>query len=141
MNKWGIFVAGLLCVSCAHSQKGEVTSLLPLSVDSVERHRVDDSLIRIVRHNMELQPLLEIERITPPAMRLAEALHINSVIVEGELLRFKDTAGVFVESVKLNGSTVVFVLDYFFLDGGNSLIRCGVSVGNNKLGTLDCKYQ
>ena len=141
MNKFILFVIGMLCVSCAHSQKPGDVSLLPLSVASVETHRVDDSLIRIVRHNMELKPLLEIERITTPGRTLAEALRIDSVTVEGELLEFKDITGVFVESISLNDSTVVFVLDYFFLRGGSVLIRCVVDVGNNQLGTPNCKYQ
>ena len=74
-------------------------------------------------------------------MKLAAVLQIDAVTVEGELLQFKDTAGVFVGTMSLNDRTVVFVLDYFFLHGGSALIRCVVDVGNNKFGTLSCKYQ
>ena len=136
-----LLFAGLLCVSSAHSQIADVAFQLPMSVDSVETHRVDDSLIRIVRHNMELKPLLEIERMaTTSNMTLVEALRIEAVMVEGELLQFNDTAGVFVESISLNNGVVAFVLDYFFLRGGRALIRCVVDVGNNRLGPLACSY-
>ena len=100
MNKLIILLTGLLYISCAYSQPSFVTSSLPLSVDSVETHRVDDSLVRIIRHNMELQPLLEIERISTPDIRLMEMLKIDAVSVNEKTLRFKDSDGVFIEYIK-----------------------------------------
>jgi len=131
---------GLLYISCAHSQPPLVTSPLPLSIDTVETHRVDNSLIRIIRHNMELQPLLEIERISTPDIKLAETLKIDAITIAGETLGFKEADGVFIETLKIRKGIITFILDYYFLRGGNTLIKCAINVNNNKLGMLNCKH-
>ncbi len=140
MNKLIFLLTGLLYTSCAYSQPLLVTSSLPLSVDSVETHRVNDSLVRIIRHNMELQPLLEIERISTPDIKLMEILKIDAVTVNGETLRFTDSDGVFIETLKIHKGIVEFTLDYYFRRGGNTLIQCTINVNNNKLGMLNCKH-
>ncbi len=140
MKKLILLLTGLLYISCAYSQPLLVTSSLPLSVDSVETHRVDDSLVRIIRHNMELQPLLEIERISTPDIKLVETLKIDAVTVNGETLRFKESDGVFIETLKIHKGIVEFTLGYYFHRGGNPLIQCTINVNNNKLGMLNCKH-
>lgn len=140
MNKLILLLTGLLYISCVHSQPPLVISPLPLSVDNVETHRVDDSLIRIIRHNMELQPLLEIERISTPEIKLVETLKIDTVTINRETLRFKDSDGAFIETLKVHKGIVEFTLDYYFPRGGNTLIQCIINVNNNKLGILNCKH-
>jgi len=42
--------------ACAEKNSSEI----PLSIDTIQTHRADKSLIRIIQHNMEIMPRLEI---------------------------------------------------------------------------------
>ncbi|MEJ3628782.1 hypothetical protein WFH55_13300, partial [Vibrio vulnificus] len=55
---------------------------LPVSIDRVETYRINGFLIRIVKHNMEVEPLLEIDKITTPEFRIVDSLEITSVFIE-----------------------------------------------------------
>ena len=126
----------------AFCQADTLSSSLPLSVDAVEIRRVDDSLIRMIRHNMEVKPVIEIERINVPIVELAQVLRITEVKVGDTLLPFTNITGVFVDDLALDkkGKTVKFTLDYFYPRGGSDYIKCEVPVGNNNVGEVHCRF-
>jgi len=56
---------------------------------------------------MELQALLEIERISTPDIRLVEILKTDAVTIKGETLHFKNSGGVFTETRKKHTKTLL----------------------------------
>ena len=153
MNKFYsilLFILLTACAACPEKRKpspldSQPASSIAPSVDRVETYRVDESLIRIIEHNLEVgpvetTPLLEIERFKTPEVKLAEVIRVNNIKVGKKTFDFQDTAGVFIETLDLNDDTIVFTVEFFYRrSGGSEMIKCKVSSNNNKLGPLNCR--
>ncbi|ENT6844707.1 hypothetical protein ACFD7L_004548 [Vibrio vulnificus] len=114
---------------------------LPVSIDRVETYRINGFLIRIVKHNMEVEPLLEIDKITTPEFRIVDSLEITSVFIEDKELKFNLSSGVFIESISSRNNEVLFSLEYFYLDGGSDYIDCAISINTSSMSNPKCIYK
>lgn len=117
------------------------SSALPASIDKVETYRINDFLVRVIKHNMEVNPILEIDKIITPEYKIVNSLKINSINVNDEALSFNESSGVFVESFSSKDDKVLFSLDYFHLDGGSNYIECVVSFSANLILLPKCNYK
>lgn len=114
---------------------------VPLSVDKVETYRVAENLIRVVRHNMELMPKIDLEMLSTPSVELVDAVSIHAITVDGEMLDFAESNGVFIEGVQAQDSTITIELDYYYADGGSDLITCLIAVKQDSFGKPRCRKQ
>jgi len=117
------------------------SSVLPASIDKVETYRVNDFLVRVVKHNMEVNPILEIDTISTPEFIVTDSIKIKSVTVGNEELIFNGSSGVFVESFSLKNHEVFFSLEYFYLDGGSNYVDCVVSFNEGLISAPKCGYK
>lgn len=120
------------CVSCS-ADTIKQTPLIPLSVDHVETHRVGDYLVRIIQHNMELLPQIDLELLSTPQPLLVDSLSIKSITLDGRERIFSESAGVFIENIKIGKSSVIVRMDYYFSDEESSMVTCNVSIKDKLL--------
>ncbi len=113
-------------------------AVLSASLSSVSSYRVNEQLVRIAIHNMEVNPLIEIETIDTPSYTLNDSKKIKSILLDKEVLAFTDSAGVFVEDYGKRGTKLFFVLDYFYLQSGSVLVDCEVSFNKGKIMQPEC---
>ncbi|EKO3803457.1 hypothetical protein [Vibrio harveyi] len=114
---------------------------LPASLSSVSKYRINEQLVRIAIHNMEINPLIEVDTIDTPSYRLNDSKKINSILLDKEVLAFSDSAGVFVEDYGKRGTKLFFVLDYFYLQSGSVLVDCEVSFNKGKIMQPECSVK
>ncbi|WP_413114116.1 hypothetical protein [Thaumasiovibrio sp. DFM-14] len=117
------------------------SSMLPASIDKVETYRINDFLVRVIKHNMEVNPILEIDKIITPEFCVIDSIKINSVTVANEELSFNESSGVFVESISSKHNEILFSLEYFYLEGGSNYIDCAISFNDNSITTPKCSYK
>ncbi|MGR4988648.1 hypothetical protein ACPV3U_03625 [Vibrio rotiferianus] len=115
-----------------------VYAVLPASLSSVSSYRVNEQLVRIAIHNMEVNPLIEIDTIDTPSYTLNDSKKIKSILLDKEVLAFTDSAGVFVEDYGKRGTKLFFVLDYFYLQSGSVRVDCEVSFNKGKIMQPEC---
>ncbi len=128
----------LTCSACAQEPTTSTEAFIPLSIDSVETHRAGETLVRIIKHNMEITPKLELERLSAPNLKLIEQLTITSLVASGEKLTFADSEGVFIESIKVADSAITLSFDFSYSGGGSSLILCTLPLTDANFGSLTC---
>lgn len=114
---------------------------LPASLSSVSSYRVNEQLVRIAIHNMEVNPLIEVDTIDTPSYTLNDSKKINAILLDKEVLAFTDSAGVFVEDYGKRGTKLFFVLDYFYLQSGSVLVDCEVSFNKGKIMQPECSVK
>lgn len=113
---------------------------IPLTVDSVETHRVDDSLVRIIIYDTEHDPKIEIELLSTPKIALKKKLVINKVTLGKKTLDFNDSAAVSIDDLKLKDGVVKFSVDFFYRVGsGEVIMDCSVNVAGNNISKLVCE--
>lgn len=113
-------------------------AVLSASFSSVSSYRVNEQLVRIAIHNMEVNPLIEIDTIDTPSYTLNDSKKIKSILLDKEVLAFTDSAGVFVEDYGKRGTKLFFVLDYLYLQSGSVLVDCEVSFNKGKIMQPEC---
>ncbi|UMM05964.1 hypothetical protein MKR81_18180 [Vibrio campbellii] len=116
-------------------------AVLSASLSSVSSYRVNEQLVRIAIHNMEVNPLIEIDTIDTPSYTLNDSKKIKSILLDKEVLAFTDSAGVFVEDYGKRGTKLFFVLDYFYLQSGSVLVDCEVSFNKGKILQPECSVK
>ncbi|WP_230854057.1 hypothetical protein [Vibrio campbellii] len=116
-------------------------AVLPASLSSVSSYRVNEQLVRIAIHNMEVNPLIEIDTIDTPSYTLNDSKKIKSILLDKEVLAFTDSEGVFVEDYGKRGTKLFFVLDYFYLQSGSVLVDCEVSFNKGKIIQPECSVK
>lgn len=139
MKFFAIALVWLLGVSCSTKADPQEFQRIPVSIDSVETRRVGDNLVRLIRHNMEFQPLVEVEMLSTPEPARIDYLAINRLVVAGETLAFKDADGVYVEDAEIGDGKVTLTFDYFYSGGGSDLVDCELGVEGDKFQALECK--
>lgn len=90
---------------------------------------------------MEVEPLLEIDKISTPEFRVIDSIEIRSVFIENKELKFNSSSGVFIESISSRNSELLFSLEYFYLDGGSDYIDCTISINTSSMSTPTCIYK
>ena len=115
--------------------------VIPLSVDSVQTHRVANSLIQIIQYNMEFTPKLVIQRLETPKLKLAQQLVIDKVHIKNKIVYFNHSAGTFIDTVTMEKGVIKFTLTQYYAGsgGGEITLNCEINANDNKLTKPDCK--
>lgn len=141
-SRFAILALLLSVASSCTSQIGNGRSQdLPPTVTRVETFNIDEHIVRVTLHNMELEPKVGIELLKTPRLQLLDSEVLTQITLNGETLSFAESSGAFVESVEplANGITIVF--DYFYLRGGSDLIRCQVPIQAEAIGNSECQVE
>nr|WP_086939554.1 hypothetical protein [Thaumasiovibrio occultus] len=132
---------GLTILSAAMALCSVQAAAVPVSVSKIETYLINEQLVRVIQHNMEVNSVLEIEILSRPIEKVLQHRAITEVTVGEETLRFADSAGTFVEAFGATDDSVTFTLDYFYRRGGNYLIDCVVSVDSAALNPPVCQFR
>ena len=124
--------------SCSVIAEQKNSSGVPVSINKIETHRVNDYLIRIVKHNMELEPKVELELFQPPEMNLKDYLSITSVKTAERLYSFKESDGVFVEDIKVNKGTVEITFEYYVPKSEPVRLECKIPTSIKGFAPIAC---
>ena len=118
----------------------KISATIPLGINHVQTKRVSDSVIRIIKYNMEIVPRLVIERLETPKYKLAEKLVIEKVTLGNKLINFKDSAGTYVDNMSFKKGVFHFTVEHYFggTSGGEIMLKCKVDVKNNKIKSPIC---
>jgi len=118
----------------------DIKPTIPLSVTDVKTQLIDKNLIRIIQYNTEAEPKLIIERLARPRLKVIENLVIKKVKVGDKYIDFEESAGVFIESMKVVKNSIKFSVYFVFSGkGGGSIdFECAVKVDNDKLAIPKC---
>ena len=122
------------------SAVAESKATIPLSINNVEVLRVHGNLVRVIQHNMELLPQLEIEVIAVPELVLLKRLVITQVTTANEVIDFTDSAGSFIDSLSLKKDFISFSLDHFRKgkSGGSVQVDCRIDLKGGGLSEPIC---
>ena len=128
----------LLLISFSLSQFAcaeKMTATIPLGINHVQTQRVADSVIRIIKYNMEVMPRLVIERLETPKYKLAEKIIIEKVNLGDRLINFKNSAGTYIDEMAFKKGFFYFTVEHYFggTSGGGIRLNCKVDVNNNKI--------
>lgn len=137
-----VFALQLPMLACAQQPVASgLSSDVPLSVWGIELKRVNNQLIRVLRHNMEIEPKIVIERIATPDLTLLEKLEVTGFEYGDEKYTFADSQGAFLESLDIDGQAVHFAIEFYFNQGGSALLNCSVRIEADKLVQQECFSQ
>lgn len=128
----------LLFLTGCESPGIELSSSIPVSVSNVQTELMGDNIVRIIQHNMELSPILQIELLSRPNFKVINALTIRELPFNGAQLSLQESSGAFVESISIEESHIDIVFDYFYLHGGSLLLSCRLGVMQSLFAPLDC---
>ena len=113
---------------------------IPLSIDDVKTQLINKKLIRIIQYNTEVEPKLVIERLARPRLKVIEKLVVKKVKVGDRNINFEDSAGIFVESIKVIENNIKFSVYFVFSGKGGGAIDfdCTVKVNDDKFSKPKC---
>lgn len=116
------------------------SSTIPLGINHVQTQRVADSVIRVIKYNMEVTPQFEIERLETPRFKLAERMVINKLKVGNRWIDFTNSAGTFIDGMSFKKGIFHFTVEHFFAgtSGGETTLKCKIDANNNKLSKPVC---
>lgn len=139
VNLRTVFTIAISLVGC-NAIAENIQPEVPLNVVGVERHVVNNSLIRIIQFNTEELPKFVIERLSRPSVRVLEKLVVTKLKIGDRVLDFNDTAGVFIEDIKTDKASVKFSIHFVYPGKGGSSVdlQCSVEVGNKMLHEPTC---
>ncbi|NVC50017.1 hypothetical protein FCU11_08035 [Vibrio diabolicus] len=91
---------------------------------------------------MEINPVIEVDTINRSDYEINDVFRVSSISLDNEKLDFNQSAGVFVEEYGERDNKVFFVLDYFYLHGGGSvLVDCEASFEKEKILPPECRVK
>jgi hypothetical protein len=128
-------LSSLACTAAPDKQLG---AFIPVSINQVQMDVIEGHIVRVIQHNMELNPVLQFELMTRPRFEVVDHLTLTSIPFNGEELSFKDSSGAFVEAVKIREKDIVIDFDYFYLKGGEVLLNCILPVKEGKFLAVSC---
>ncbi|OZG70767.1 hypothetical protein BTA51_24620 [Hahella sp. CCB-MM4] len=117
------------------------TTGIPASVSQVQTEIVNGQIVRIIQHNMELNPTVQFELLSRPNFEAIQTLTISEIPYDGEMLSLKDSSGAFVEDISIENNHVNILFDYYFLEGGSVLLECELPVTKESFDALQCHKQ
>lgn len=129
----------ILLTSCIAIAKQQESSGIPASINKIDMQRVRDQLVRVIKHNMELEPKIELELFQPPEMTLKDYLSITSVKTSQQGYSFKESDGVFVEDIKINENSVEITFEYYPKKSDAITLNCSIPILENNFGSTICK--
>ncbi|MBU6955768.1 hypothetical protein [Hahella sp. HN01] len=111
---------------------------VPASVSQIKTEVVNGQVVRIVQHNMELNPIIQFEILSRPNFNPIETLTVKELPYNNQELSLSKSSGAFVEDVFLNGSSIEFTIEYFYVEGGSVMLSCEIPVSKNHFDPLQC---
>lgn len=141
MNRYFIILISIFFIACTEANIEVEKSSTPLSVNSIETHRVREEMIRIIVHNSAFLPRIDIERIATPELKLLERYIIDSLILKnGKVLDFNDdkVAGVFSNKITIKDMEIHIPFEYFPARGSSFLVDCSIFIGEQEFEPMQC---
>ena len=128
----------LVSLACAAVPEKKLEAFIPVSISQVQMDVIEGHIVRVIQHNMELNPVLQFEMMTRPRFEVVDHLTLTSIPFNGEALSFKDSSGAFVEAVKIREKDIAIDFEYFYLKGGSVLLNCILPVKERRFLALSC---
>ncbi len=132
-------VLSILIMSCTATAQTEQSSGVPLSINKIETHRLKDHVVRIIKHNMEITPKIELELIKTPELTIQDYVTITSAKTTDREYVFKKSDGVFVEAIKVKGEEIRITFEYYVPKGNTILLNCKIVVTEKELKPTLCE--
>lgn len=141
-----IFYSLLFLVSTACSSPSGVppvsgtlsVSGVPVSVSHIDLGLVGDRIVRVIQHNMELNPIVQIEVLSRPDYKIINATTITELPFGVDDLSLKNSSGAFVEELSINDDHVNMVFEYFPLKGSSIMLSCNLAINADEFSKLKC---
>lgn len=127
-----------ISTACAANPPDNPKAIIPVSVSHVEMDVVGSNIVRIIQHNMELNPIIQFEVMERPEFKVVDSLTLSSLPFNGEDLSLKESSGSFVESLNIHEHGIDIKVEYFYLRGGAILLNCTLPVKEGKFLSLSC---
>ncbi len=141
MKKIVCLLLALSSFACSAQENKTNSSGVPVSVNHVELALLGDDIVRVIKHNMEANPILQFEIMERPDFTVLETLTISEISVGDTVMNFKNSSGVFIEELNVEDDHIFVLFDYIPLNGSNQLIACSLSVENSRFKPLACEPQ
>ncbi len=125
-------------LACANTPINENSSGVPVSVSDVHIGVVGERIVRAIQHNMELNPVIQFEIMARPDFNVIHTVSITQVTIGNEKLSFKNSGGAFVEDIQIKDDHVSIKIDYFYLNGGSTLLSCSLPVKGDYFAEIKC---
>jgi hypothetical protein len=138
MKKLAIFLMTFASIACVGAAPAKPQAFIPESVSHVEMAVVGSHIVRVIQHNMELNPVIQFEVMARPDFKVIDSLMVTSIPFKGDTLSFKESSGAFVEGVKFIENGVEVEFEYFYLRGGSVMLRCMLPVEGGEFRQLEC---
>lgn len=134
-------VLSIVIMSCTATAQTEQSSGVPLSINKIETHRIKDHVVRIIKHNMEIAPKIELELIKTPEFTIQDYVTITSANTSDREYVFKKSDGVFVEAIKVKGEEIQITFEYYVPKGNTILLNCKIVVTEKELKPTLCEKE
>ena len=133
------FFICILLTSCSAVAEQQKHSGVPASINNIKVHRVDDHLIRIIKHNMEIEPKVELEFILPPEMKIIDYLSITSAKTTDREYIFTNSDGVYVEGIDVTKEAIEIAFEYYLPKSEAVRLSCKIPISNEGFGSIACE--
>ncbi|AZZ89926.1 hypothetical protein EUZ85_04070 [Hahella sp. KA22] len=130
----------LLLTFIVRSALAETTGI-PASVSQVQTKIVNGQVVRIVQHNMEINPIIQFEILSRPDFEPLQTLTVGELPYRVETLSLRDSSGAFVEKVIVGDTHISIVFEYFFIEGQSALFECQLPVSGKHFGSFQCSKE
>lgn len=111
---------------------------VPVSVSHIELGVVGDRIVRVIQHNMELNPIVQVEILSRPDYKITNATTIIELPFGEDNLSLKNSSGAFVEELSINDDHVNMVFEYFPLKGSSIVLSCNLAINADEFSKLKC---
>lgn len=132
-------ILSLVIISCTATAQTKQSSGVPLSINKIETYRIKNQVVRIIKHNMEINPKIELELIKTPELTIQDYLVIASVKTPNREYIFKKSDGVFVEALDVDGDEIQITFEYYVPKGSTIALNCKIIVSEKAFEPTQCK--
>lgn len=132
-------VLSLVIISCTATAQTKRSSGVPLSINKIETHRIKDQVVRIIKHNMEINPKVELELIKTEEFSIQDYVVITSVKTPDREYIFKKSDGIFVEAIEVDREEIRITFEYYIPKGNTIALNCKIPVSEKGFSSTQCK--
>lgn len=132
-------VLSLVIISCTATAQTKRSSGVPLSINKIETHRIKNQVVRIIKHNMEINPQIELELIKTQEFSIQDYVVITSVKTPEREYIFKKSDGVFVEAIEVAREEIRITFEYYIPKGNTIELNCKIPVNEKGFSSTQCK--
>lgn len=124
--------------ACAIAPKPDTPHTLPRSIVQVTTDLVGEHIVRVIQHNMELNPLVQFEIMQRADFSLVDTLTLTEVPFQGRQLSFKNSSGAYIEGVEINEEQILIEIEYSPLQGEAIQLSCTLPVNKGMFLKIHC---